>query len=114
MINVDIELSKKTIIKSLRASGHALYNNKGNDIVCAAATCLLRTAANLLANDKSLKVTGNAEKPGNLEMILIKYPEKKASWLTGVTEFIIKGLSDLENEFPDKINVNISKDLVKQ
>jgi uncharacterized protein YsxB (DUF464 family) len=108
VIFIDIKLKKNEILKSLKASGHAFNSKKGNDIVCAAATCLLRTAANLISNEKDIKSKGSAEKPGKMEILLDKYPESKTDWLTGVTGFLKKGLLDLEREFPDNIKVNIS------
>jgi uncharacterized protein YsxB (DUF464 family) len=107
VITVDIEISGNSVIKSLKAEGHAMSGKKGTDIVCSAVTCLLRTAANLLSNEKNIIVEGSAEKPGKMKMLLVKYPEEKAVWLSGVTEFLKKGIIDLEKEFPDKINVNI-------
>ena len=107
MIIIDIKLSKNNVIKSYKASGHALYSKSGSDIICAAVTCLLRTTANMLNNEKEIKVGGKVKKSGQMEMFLIKYPENRQEWIKGITDFLINGLLDLEKEYPEKINVNI-------
>ncbi len=107
MIIIDIKLSKNNTIKSFKASGHALFSKFGSDIVCAAVTCLLRTTANLLNNEKKIKVRGKSEEPGQMEMFLIKYPEDRQEWIIGITDFLIKGLLDLEKEYPKRLNINI-------
>jgi uncharacterized protein YsxB (DUF464 family) len=107
VIIIDIVLSKNNIIKSFKASGHALNSKSGSDIVCAAATCLLRTTANLLNREKKITVKGSAKEPGQMEMFLIKYPESRQEWINGITDFLIKGLIDLKEEYPEKLNINI-------
>ena len=68
MIIIDIVLSKNNIIKSFKVSGHALNSKSGSDIVCAAATCLLRNTENMLNRANKITVKDSAKEPGQMKM----------------------------------------------
>ena len=109
MINIKIYLGKDGIISEINASGHAEDARKGNSIVCAAASSLLRTAAKLTERENDIKLTGAAEKKGVLFFKITDYPENKHKWLKGVTDYLILGLEDLSSEYPDDCKIYIKQ-----
>jgi hypothetical protein len=89
------------------ASGHAGAGRKGEDIVCAAVTALLRTAAKVLAGEPGLKVGGASPEPGVMSLALEPPPEGKREWVRGVTETLLRGLTDLDAEYPGRLKLEI-------
>ena len=107
MIKLDLYLSGDRCLNRFKAAGHAMSGIKGEDILCAAVTVLLRTAAAVLFNEKSLGAHGSAANPGEMEIELFVTSREKIEWLQGVTDFLVKGLHDLKKEYPGKLEVNI-------
>jgi uncharacterized protein YsxB (DUF464 family) len=87
-----------------RAAGHAGYGSRGSDIVCAAVTVLLRTAAETLETSEGLTVTPlevaegllafTAEFAGGADV-------RTAERLKTAGDFLAAGLGSLAREFPD-------------
>lgn len=103
-------------LRSLDSRGHAgtgRNSGPGSNIVCAAATVLVRTAARLLAEDPSNRVRGDASEPGvlrcEIDPVISLSPEKKL-WLRGVADFLVSGLRDLEKEYPAEVVLKIVKE----
>jgi len=74
------------------------------NIACAAATSLLRTAGKLCA-ERALVKTGGAEAPDRMRLLLAPVAETDDGWLGGMTDFLLRGLKDLAQEFPREIVV---------
>jgi uncharacterized protein YsxB (DUF464 family) len=89
------------------ASGHAGAGRKGEDIVCAAVTTLLRTAAKVLAGEPGLSVDGESPEPGVMRLALAPPPDGKREWVRGVTAILLRGLNDLAEEFPGRLRLEI-------
>jgi uncharacterized protein YsxB (DUF464 family) len=89
------------------ASGHAGAGRKGEDIVCAAVTTLLRTAGKVLAGEPGLTVDGRSPKPGVMHLALEPPPEEKKDWVRGVTATLLRGLTDLAEEYPGRLKLKI-------
>jgi hypothetical protein len=49
---------------------------------------------------------GSAANPGELTMVLARGAADD-EWLRGVTDFLVRGMSDLRREFPDQIALRI-------
>ena len=45
--------------------------------------------------------------PGEMAMVLTDRGEDRGDWLRGVTDFLVRGMSDLEREFPDKVVLHV-------
>jgi uncharacterized protein YsxB (DUF464 family) len=89
------------------ASGHAGAGRKGQDIVCAAASAFLRTAAKVLAGEPGLNVDGESPEPGVMRLSLDPPPDGKREWVRGVTATLLRGLADLAEEFPERLRLEV-------
>jgi len=45
----------------------------------------------------------SATHPGEMTMVLEERTGTHGEWLRGVTDFLVRGMSDLEREFPDQV-----------
>ena len=105
MLHVRLELSKEGLLKRFDAQGHA-GDDLGKNVVCAAATVLLRTAGReCLA--RGIVAGGNAARPGEMAMVLRDTGDDRGGWLRGVTDFLLRGMSDLQKEFPEKVALRV-------
>ncbi len=85
------------------AHGHADYDEAGNDIVCAAFSCLTRTVARYCQKQDLLQSIKVCE-----EGIYFRLDPLAESKLKAVAaEILILGLKDLEKEFPENIKLEI-------
>lgn len=105
-----MDLRSDGTLAGVRASGHAGREPAGANIACAAATVLLRTAGSLLAAAGAAQ--GGADRPGELAFT-VALPRGRGggaevAWLRGVSEFLLRGLRDLERERPDAVSVTVS------
>lgn len=97
-------LSPGGCLRGFEAAGHAGAVLAGANIACAAATSLLRTAGRLCA-DQGLVGSGSADAPGAMRMALAAGSRADGDWLRGVTDFLLRGLNDLAQEFPSEVLV---------
>ena len=84
----------------MAAQGHSKLGKAGENIVCAAATVLIRTAARLLESDKEVEISGGADKRGSLDFVVETIGNGKSGYVKTVGEFLLQGLSDLQREYP--------------
>lgn len=108
MIELKVNLYKDGSLKGFQASGHAGSGKKGEDTLCAAVTILLRTSARLISGEKALETRGEAPRPGEMTFFLISMPAEYREWVKGITDFLLGGLLDLKDEFPDYLTIDIS------
>jgi uncharacterized protein YsxB (DUF464 family) len=108
LIELKVNLYQDGSLKDFQASGHAGSGKKGEDIVCAAVTVLLRTTARLISREKSLETRGEALGPGGMTFFLISMPAEYREWVKGITDFLLGGLLDLKDEFPNYLTIDIS------
>jgi len=94
----------------LEATGHAGLDIKGNDILCAATTVLLRTTTKLIFANKKIQSAGSKENPGSLMFEVMAYKQEETEWMRGVSDFFTTGLEDLNREYPDRIVIRNSKE----
>lgn len=100
MIRVTIETDGGGVLRKVSADGHSLAFEIGQNIVCAAATMLLRTAARLLGSTEGIEVSGGAPERGRLDFEISVLDESKRGYTKTVGDFLVQGMSDLEREFP--------------
>ncbi|KKL15939.1 hypothetical protein LCGC14_2500580 [marine sediment metagenome] len=105
MIELRINLHRDGCLKGFQASGHAGSGKKGEDIVCAAVTVLLRTAARLISGEKGLETGGEALRPGEMTFFLISMPAEYTEW--------VKGAEKLQ-QFENLLSEDYIKDLVNK
>ncbi len=110
MVRVFFTLDPEGCLTRVKVSGHAGYGSRGQDIVCAAVTALVRTALHLLSGQKALGTVVHAGKEGIMEGTVTAYPAHLRAWLKGVTEFLVTGIADLKSEYPDYIEIESEGD----
>lgn len=100
---ISVLLVRREGFLACKASGHALFDKNGRDIVCAAATVLLRTAALTLDGRSGVAFDGRAPERGALSF------EARADGGSGKLElefaadFLEKGFESLAKEFPQNV-----------
>ncbi len=107
MLKILIWLDSENVLREVRASGHAGDAAKGGNTVCAAATSLIRSACRTVISDKEIECRFNASEPGHLDFSIQKYGILKSEWLKGITDYLLTGLIDLDNEYPEYFEINI-------
>ncbi len=100
-------MNRSGALRCFSAEGHAGRGERGQDVVCAAATALLRTAARLLYRQADLEVRGQVPEAGRMEVRLRSVPPQRQGWLAGVTDFLISGLRDIEEEHCGTVELKI-------
>ena len=102
MVQVHLTRGGDGALRSCRGKGHAGYAPSGSDIVCAAATVLLRTVLQVVAEDYGASVVVNAPEPGTLEF-LVQDGIDDTSRLVYAADFLRAGFVSLQGEFPEHI-----------
>ena len=105
MLSVRLSVSSAGLLRRFEAQGHA-GADLGKNIACAAATALLRTAERA-CRERGFVAQRLAAHPGQMSMVLGDLPESRTGWLRGVTDFLLRGMSDLQTEFPDQIVLRV-------
>ncbi len=109
MITVTVQLDSSGLLAVIQAAGHSGAGVRGQDIVCASASILLRTLARTLESKDGVVLTGSADMRGEFFLELHVHGSVLSHWLRGVTAFILTGLKDLEAEYPDSCTVSIKE-----
>jgi len=109
MISVQAVLNENGCLNEIYLEGHAGYAGKGGDIVCSAATALIRTAGRLLSGRTGVFLEDIQLEPGGLGFRIGRTENDLQEWLKGVSEFCLLGLRDLEDEFPDNLTVHLTR-----
>ena len=107
MINIEIKQDERGCIRKCDAKGHSLLDTKGSDVLCAAVTILLRTVSRVLYVDKGIGFKGNPPETGEMGFILKWIPESKVNRMQGISDFLVRGLKDLEAEYPGRLKVTV-------
>ena len=98
--------------RSLEASGHAGFAGRGHDIVCAAETCILRTALQVLEQTEGVLLNKNDASRGTLAFSV----EVKSSSqlleerLKCTADFIRAGIKGLAEEYPEHVLLREKKE----
>ena len=109
MIHIFITLDSEGIVSKVIADGHSEFEKRGRNIVCAAATVLLRTAARQFEAIKEVELRGEAETPGSLNFVIEWYKQNRIAYLKGITDFLVKGIDDLSIEYPSECSLTIHR-----
>ena len=70
---------------------------------------LFRTAARTLQLQPDIAVHGDASQSGALELEISDVPARRRQWLAGLSDFLLRGLEDLQEENPKAITVRVSE-----
>ena len=99
MISVSIE-KKDNVINTITISGHAEYDEKGKDIVCASVSSIVITTVNgiLTLDSSSLDYV---DKEGYIKISLNKHSEV----IDILIQNMINLLKELENDYKEYIKI---------
>ena len=100
---IKIQLVNGRSFLSCKAEGHALFDKKGQDIVCAAATILLRTAAQTLEKRPGISFSGEEPVKGRLAFEAKADKDSAKNELKFAADFLQKGFESLAKEFPQNV-----------
>lgn len=78
---------------------------KGENVACAAATILLRTTGRL-CTQHGVAAAGGRGDPGEMALEVAQ-DSADQGWLRGVTDFLLRGMKDLKDEFPREIVLQV-------
>jgi uncharacterized protein YsxB (DUF464 family) len=109
VIRVDIRLDHQQRLKGFSVSGHSGTAKRGEDLVCAAASFLFRTAARALQLEPDVVVRGTASRDGQLEAWITAVAESRREWLAGLSDFLVRGARDLQEENPGAITLTVTE-----
>jgi uncharacterized protein YsxB (DUF464 family) len=107
LIDIEAVLDENEILRSCKASGHAGAGKTGSDIVCAAVSVLIRTAACTLSDREGITVRYEAPEPG-LFFLEADYTDGK-DFLFAVGVFLIEGLALVAEEYPENCRLTIRR-----
>lgn len=109
MINVTLWLDKGGCLYGVDASGHSGSAAKGKDLICSAASALLRTISRTMEIEPSVELVGSVKEQGELHLRFKLLEESKREWLGGISTFAVIGLKDLEAEYPSFCRIQLVK-----
>lgn len=105
MTVVTLSYGKNGVIKKCQANGHAGFSKKGNDIVCAAVTILIRTAMQVLSHNENVLLITEPSARGFLSFTVeakTESPETETQ-LKCIGDFLRTGIKALTKEFPENV-----------
>jgi len=109
MIEVRASVGVEGVLRRVESTGHAGTDVRGKDLVCAAASVLLRTAYEAMAQIDGVKIEGAAPEPGSLWFSVRDFRPEDAERLKGIGDFLLTGLSGLEREQPGALKLTTER-----
>ena len=111
MINITLKRKKSGELYSCRVEGHAGYASKGEDIVCAAVSILVRVAVLQLQEWKlsgeNLEVSLDSQRTGVVDFCVGKHGERLHEALVHLFSFLKLGFESISCEYQDCIRLEI-------
>ena len=107
MIRASLDFASGGILASCQVCGHAVGKAPGENVLCAAVSVLLRTAARTLEQHPDIAISGEASEPGNFWFKIESWPPEQKGWLKGLSDFLVTGFRDLKEEYPEMIELII-------
>jgi len=105
-LSVTITLAADGLLGGFDAQGHAGDDPAGRNIACAAATILLRTTSRLCAQAGA--AAGGRGESGVIRLVVSR-GSVDPGWLRGVTEFFLRGMRDLQDEYPEDVVLRVKR-----
>ena len=107
MIDIEAVLDENEVLRSCKASGHAGKGQTG-DIVCAAVSVLIRTAACTLSAREGITIRYEAPEPG-LFFLEADYTAEGKDFLFAAGVFLIEGIALVAEEYPENCKLTIRR-----
>jgi uncharacterized protein YsxB (DUF464 family) len=97
-------LDRSSLLRALSVTGHAEAGPLGHDIVCAAVSVLVRTAASVLSAKPYITATVSVPARGELYLD-IDCKREGEPYLSAVQDFLLEGLRSVAVEYPVCLSV---------
>ncbi len=107
MIHIAVSVDGREIVRNARVTGHAIGIQKGGNIVCAAVTVLVRTAARLLENRQGVRVSGGPGERGEFSLEVESIEQGAVEFVRATGDFLLQGIRDLQTEFPEDCTLTV-------
>ncbi|MFP4562575.1 MAG: ribosomal-processing cysteine protease Prp [Spirochaetia bacterium] len=107
MIEVDLLVRDGRVVR-VTSRGHAAGSPSGGNILCAAVSILLRSFARVIEDAPGMESEGCALEPGVLDLTVRLIGKDNEEWFAGLSDFLMRGLSDLEREYPEELRIYIT------
>ena len=98
MIKVTVRITRAGLLRELTALGHAGRFDRNGSMTCLAASVLLRTTAEALAERFGPGFEVEAPEAGELKLGPIRPRLRDRGWLKGATQVLLTGLRDLAED----------------
>ena len=99
MIKVNVESKDKKHVDCVRIHGHAMYDDFGKDIVCAAVSSTVITTINILLSLDNQSISYNDSRGLIIEVLKNDMTTKK------IINVLISNLYELEKAYPKNIQI---------
>jgi uncharacterized protein YsxB (DUF464 family) len=106
MIKIEAVMDKDGLFKRCVLKGHAGAGAKGADIVCAAVSALVRTAAAVFSRTHGITARFEADSPGNF-FLEASVCEEEKRFFAGAGTFLLEGLAEIAEEYPKYCRMTI-------
>lgn len=111
MIHIELKSKESGELHSCKVSGHAGFANKGEDVVCAAVSILVRVAVLQLqewAKDaRDLKVSLDCQRLGNVSFCVLHNGEGSKEALVHLFSFLKIGFESLACEYQEFVRLDV-------
>ena len=104
MIEVKLQVRDGRVVR-VSSRGHAEGSPAGENILCAAVSVLIRSFARAVEDAPGIESEGGAPEPGILDLTVLRIGKEKEEWFEGLSHFLVRGLRDLEGEYPEKLRI---------
>lgn len=109
MVLVTVVVDGNGMMRRATAAGHALGLQKGDNIVCAAVTILLRTAARLLESKNGVDVSGGPGARGEFSLTIESVDQDRVEFVKTTGDYLLRGIRDLQAEFPGECTLQVTE-----
>lgn len=114
MIDITLGCGESGQLLLCKVTGHAGYEQKGYDIVCAAVSVLVRVAILQLEewakDDTELKVSLGCQKAGFVSFEVLHSNEYSQEGLVHLFSFLKLGFESISCEYEDYVRLNVCWD----
>ena len=110
MITIAVVLDELELLKSCDVRGHGGAGKRGNDIVCAAVSVLVRTAQSILSSREGIAARSEAGRRGEFSLETEALNKAGQDFLAAAGAFLVEGLASVAGEFPENCSISITKE----
>ncbi len=96
-----------SIIKFIEILGHS-SGSDDDKIICAAVSCLTRTACEIMTRLNGVVSEFYASEPGSVVLLVHDYKKSVQDKLSGISDFLLLGLIGIIRDYPESIKLKIN------